>query len=86
MNGGTKTRSLLSKRERQILELIWDGLTNREIGVRLSISVKTVESHRASMMKKLKCGNAAQLLSAAIRSGLLRIPRVTAGISSRPAS
>ena len=50
----TRRRSKgLTKRERQILQLIWSGLKNKEIGRRLKISVKTVEAHRANMMKKL---------------------------------
>jgi DNA-binding NarL/FixJ family response regulator len=63
----------LTKREQEILELIWSGLKNREIGQQLSISVKTVEAHRANMMKKVRVSNTAQLLKAAIQDGLIRI-------------
>src|SRR2546426_7697109 len=49
-NGATS----LTDREQEILQLIWNGLKNREIGTRLKISVKTVEAHRANMMKKLR--------------------------------
>ncbi|MES4786589.1 MAG: hypothetical protein C4294_13040 [Nitrospiraceae bacterium] len=51
----------LTPRESQILELIWAGLKNKEIANRLNISVKTVEAHRATMMKKLRVLNTAQL-------------------------
>jgi DNA-binding CsgD family transcriptional regulator len=44
----------LTVRERQILELIWKGLMNREIAMRLKIGTKTVEAHRASMMKRFE--------------------------------
>jgi FixJ family two-component response regulator len=44
----------LTVRERQILELIWKGFMNREIAMRLKIAVKTVGSHRATMMKKVR--------------------------------
>ncbi len=63
----------LTGREQEILELIWSGLKNREIGQQLTISVKTVEAHRANMMKKVRVSNTAQLLKAAIQGGLLKI-------------
>ena len=63
----------LTLREQEILELIWAGFKNREIGHRLKISVKTVEAHRANMMKKLRVSNTAQLLKTAIQGGMLRI-------------
>jgi DNA-binding NarL/FixJ family response regulator len=62
----------LTTRERQILRLIWGGLKNKEIGAKLDISVKTVEAHRANMMKKVRVSNTAQLLRAAIVDGLLK--------------
>jgi DNA-binding NarL/FixJ family response regulator len=64
----------LTPREQQILELIWAGLTNRQIGSRLTISIKTVEAHRATMMKKVRVSNTAQLLKAAIRDQLIKLP------------
>jgi len=70
-NGATS----LTDREQEILQLIWNGLKNREIGTRLKISVKTVEAHRANMMKKLRVSNAAQLLKAAIEEGFIRVRR-----------
>ena len=63
----------MTSREQQIIELIWAGFINKEIGHRLNISVKTVEAHRANMMKKLRVSNTAQLLKGAIQSGILRI-------------
>lgn len=63
----------LTNREQEILELIWSGMKNREIGQQLAISVKTVEAHRANMMKKVRVSNTAQLLKAAIQEGLLKI-------------
>jgi DNA-binding NarL/FixJ family response regulator len=63
----------LTDREQQLLELIWAGFTNKEIGTRLKISVKTVEAHRANMMKKLRVSNTAQLLKTAISGGILKI-------------
>ncbi|CUQ66119.1 response regulator transcription factor [Candidatus Nitrospira inopinata] len=63
----------LTAREQEILELIWAGFKNKEIGQRLKISVKTVEAHRSNMMKKLRVSNTAQLLKAAIEGGMLKI-------------
>ena len=63
----------LTMREQEILDLIWAGFKNKEVGQRLKISVKTVEAHRANMMKRLRVSNTAQLLKEAIGSGLIRI-------------
>ncbi len=63
----------LTEREQEILQLIWSGLKNKEIAERLGISVKTVEAHRANMMKKVRVSNAAQLLNAAIQEGLIQV-------------
>lgn len=61
----------LSPREMEILCLIWDGHTNRSIAKLLHISVKTADTHRANMMKKLRVSNTAQLLKAALEGKLL---------------
>ena len=61
----------LTPREREILQLVWAGLTNRTITERLHISIKTAEAHRANMMKKLRVSNIAQLLKTALEEGLL---------------
>lgn len=68
-----KRPEALTSREQEILQLIWTGLKNREIAQRLKISVKTVEAHRANMMKKVRVSNAAQLLKTAIQDGLVRV-------------
>ncbi|MFO0775481.1 MAG: LuxR C-terminal-related transcriptional regulator [Nitrospiraceae bacterium] len=63
----------LTTRETEILQLIWSGFKNKEIAQKLKISVKTVEAHRANMMKKIRVSNTAQLLKAAIQGGMLRL-------------
>ena len=63
----------LTSREQEILELIWAGFKNKEVGQRLKISVKTVEAHRANMMKKMRVSNTAQLLKTAISGGIIRV-------------
>lgn len=67
----------LTEREHEILELIWEGFKNREIAEQLKISVKTVEAHRAAIMKKLRVSNAAQLLRAAIDNSFIRLRRAS---------
>jgi DNA-binding NarL/FixJ family response regulator len=66
---------LLSDREFEIFQLIGQGQGTREIANYLHLSVKTVEAHRANMMKKLRVSNAAQLLKAAIEEGFIRVRR-----------
>ena len=61
---------ILTPRERQILKLIADGFTNRLIGKRLCISVKTVETHRLNVMRKLNVHKVTELLICARRLGL----------------
>lgn len=68
-----KRPETLTSREQEILQLIWSGLKNREIAQRLKISVKTVEAHRATMMKKARVSNTAQLLKAAIQDGMIKL-------------
>ncbi|NKB82152.1 MAG: hypothetical protein GKS05_09755 [Nitrospirales bacterium] len=68
-----KRPEALTDREQEILQLIWTGLKNKEIAQQLEISVKTVEAHRANMMKKVRVSNAAQLLNAAIQEGMIQI-------------
>ena len=61
----------LTIREEEILKLIAEGFSNREIGARLFISHRTVDTHRTNMMKKLNTANIAGLISYAIKSGLI---------------
>lgn len=61
----------ITAREREVLELMAHGHSNQAIGERLSISVKTVEAHRARLFKKLGASNVADAVLLAIRSGLV---------------
>ena len=54
--------SSLSERERQVIDLILDGRLNKQIAHDLSISISTVEAHRANIMRKMKAKNLAQLI------------------------
>lgn len=68
-----KDLSVLSRRERQVLELVADGLTNIQIGERLGISPKTVSRHRERIMNKLDLHSSTELVKYAIRTGLIRV-------------
>ena len=61
----------ITKREKQILELVYEGLSNKEIADRLEKSVRTVETHRFNIMKKLGVSNVTELLRKIDREGLL---------------
>jgi len=61
----------LSQREREVLKLIAEGYKNKEIAEELCISLKTVEKHRANLMKKLDLHNAAGLTVYAVGKGLV---------------
>lgn len=70
---GEKNGSLenLSPRERQVLQMIAEGNTNLAIADKLSLSVRTVESHRARVMSKLRISSQAELVRFAIQQGLI---------------
>lgn len=61
----------LSPREREVLQLASEGLSNPDIGVRLGISARTVETHRANLMKKLSFKGQTDLVKYSIRKGLI---------------
>jgi DNA-binding NarL/FixJ family response regulator len=61
----------LTPRQREILKLVSQGNTNRDIARRLAISVRTVEVHRFNLMRRLKVRNVAQLLRQALQQGFL---------------
>ncbi|MGD0551797.1 MAG: response regulator transcription factor [Sedimentisphaerales bacterium] len=64
--------SILSQREREVLQLLTEGKATKQIGKRLHISAKTVEVHRLNLMNKLKIDNIAQLTKYAVQEGLTR--------------
>lgn len=61
----------LTDREVEILKLVVDGFSNKEIGKKLFISHRTVDTHRTNMMKKVEVNNVAGLISFAIRNKLV---------------
>lgn len=67
---GTDARHLTS-REREVLQLVAEGLSSKEIAASLGVSTRTVESHRANVMEKLGIHKVSALVRYAIREGLL---------------
>lgn len=63
--------AILTEREIEVVRLVAEGLNSREIAERLSISVKTVDTHRANIMAKLDVHNAAELIRYAIGKGIV---------------
>jgi len=69
--GGQSALDLLTPRQRQILQLVAEGLGTRQIAERLFLSVKTVETHRGQIMQRLDIHDVPGLVRFAIRHGLL---------------
>jgi DNA-binding NarL/FixJ family response regulator len=67
----TDPLDLLTSREREVLQLIAEGKTNKEIATALNLSVYTVEAHRGRLMEKLNLHSTGELVRFAVRSGLI---------------
>lgn len=67
---GTGVFSVLTPREREVLQLLSEGLSTKEIAARLKVSVKTVETYRNQIMEKLDIHSVAELTKYAIREGI----------------
>ena len=75
LNGKTPAANPLDEltpRQREILQLIAEGKTTKEIASRLNLSIKTVETHRAQLMERLDIHEVAGLVKFAIRTGLIQ--------------
>jgi two-component system response regulator NreC len=79
--GGIRTRAVgrgpsLTPREREVVRMIAEGNSVREIASRLHLSVKTVEAHKFNLMRKLGIHNKAQLVTYAFQKRIVKIPAV----------
>jgi DNA-binding NarL/FixJ family response regulator len=71
--GSAVPKARLSSREREILRLLSEGKTNKEISTILNVSVKTAETHRSNMMTKLKLHSVAELVFYAVRNKIVHV-------------
>ena len=69
--GAEDSFDLLSPREREVLQLVAEGKSSKEVANLLSLSVYTVETHRAKMMQKLNLHNIPELILYAVRKGVI---------------
>jgi DNA-binding NarL/FixJ family response regulator len=74
-NGGPVVPKVarLTSREREVLQLLGEGKTNKEISTTLDVSVKTTETHRSNMMTKLKLHSVAELVLYAVRNEIVYV-------------
>lgn len=68
-----KDYELLSKREKEVLRLVIEGLTNSEIADKLFVNIRTVETHKTNILQKLELKNTVELVKFAIKNNLLEL-------------
>jgi DNA-binding NarL/FixJ family response regulator len=68
-NGATNIR--LTPRQREIVQLLAEGRSSKEIAVTLGLSVKTAETHRANIMKRLNCHSVSEIVRYAVRNNII---------------
>ena len=64
---------LLTSREREVIQLLAEGKTSKEVAVALNLSVKTAETHRTNLMRKLDLHSVADLTRYAVRNGIVQV-------------
>lgn len=69
-----KKKSRLSNREREVLQAVAEGYSTKQIAEMLEVSVKTIEAHRANLMKKLDARSAVELTRCAFELGIIELP------------
>ena len=69
--GLTDSYHLLTDREKEILHLLAEGRSNKEVAVLLDLGLSTVETHRANLMQKLSLHNTAEIVLYAVRKGII---------------
>jgi two-component system response regulator NreC len=78
-SNGYARGSALTLREQEVMRLLAEGRTVREVASELSLSVKTIEAHKLNLMRKLDIHNRSSLIEYAIRAGLIPAQPVTVG-------
>lgn len=69
----TPTRSRLTPREREIVQLLAEGKSSKEVAVALGLSVKTAETHRSNIMRKLELHSVSDLVLYAVRNNIVHV-------------
>ncbi len=70
----SKKKNRLSNREREVLQSVAEGFSTKQIAEMLEVSVKTIEAHRANLMKKLDARSAVELTRCAFELGIIELP------------
>ena len=73
MPPNTDDKIFFLEREREILQLLYDGLTSKQIGTKLFISCRTVEDYRQQLMEKAGTHNVVSLIRFGLQNGLIKI-------------
>jgi DNA-binding NarL/FixJ family response regulator len=68
------SRSVLTPREREVIQLLAEGKTTKEVATTLNLSVKTAETHRTNLMRKLDLHSVVDLTLYAVRNGIVHVP------------
>ena len=71
LQGMSDTYQTLTDREREVLQLLAEGRSNKEVATELKVGISTVETHRANLMQKLHLHNTAEIVLYAVRKGLI---------------
>jgi two-component system response regulator NreC len=79
-SSGYSRGSALTLREQEVMRLLAEGRTVREVASELALSVKTIEAHKLNLMRKLDIHNRASLIEYAVRIGLISAPQVLVGV------
>ena len=69
--GLTDSYHLLTDREKEVLHLLAEGRSNKEVATELNLGVSTIETHRANLMQKLNLHNTAEIVLFAVRKGVI---------------
>jgi len=69
----TFCRNRLTPREREVVQLLAEGKTSKEVAAALNLSVKTTETHRTNIMRKLDLHSVADLTLYAVRNGIVQV-------------
>jgi DNA-binding NarL/FixJ family response regulator len=72
-DNGSSSRSVLTPREREVIQLLAEGKTTKEVATALNLSVKTAETHRTNLMRKLDLHSVVDLTLYAVRNGIVHV-------------